>query len=430
MKKVKIAVVGAGRRGIEAYAPYILKHEDIGEVVAVAEPKKSRQDKFKEIYNISDSNIFNNYIEFFNNEKIADAVIISTNDNMHYEPCKLALEKGYHVLLEKPMSNSLDEVIKLGKLAEKYSNQIFMICHVLRYTPFFTKLKEIVDSKELGDLITIQHNENIGYWHFAHSYTRGNWRNSSDTSPLILAKSCHDMDILLWLSNSKCKKIASFGNLVHMNSSNFKDGMGERCYDCSVERQCPYSAKRLYIDEDRSMKKSVHIDPNINNLEEALKKGPYGRCVYKCDNNVVDNMVSIIEFENRITATFNLSAFTKECDRTIKLMFSHGEVGGSLDKNEIRIKYFGKNDETVIKLKQGLTGHGGGDMETMKDFISLVGNNCGNLKTSASKSIESHVMAFAAEYSRISGQVINIDEFYDDAVKMTEMLENNMHNKN
>ena len=429
MRKVKVAVLGAGRRGMEAYTPYLLDNPHLGEVVAVAEPNKSKQEKFKEMYNISDENIFDNYIDLLDREKLADAVIISTNDDMHYEPCKLALEKGYHVLLEKPMSNSLDEIIKLDDLAKKYNNQIFMVCHVLRYTPFFTKLKEIIDSKELGELVTIQHNENIGYWHFAHSFTRGNWRNSNDTSPLILAKSCHDMDILLWLANSKCKKIASFGNLVHMNSSNFKEGMGERCYDCSVEHQCPYSAKRLYIDEDRSIKKSVHINPTVENLEQALKKGPYGRCVYKCDNNVVDNMVSIIEFENKVTATFNLSAFTKECDRTIKLMFTHGEVGGSMENSEIRVKKFGSSDEKIIKLAKGLKGHGGGDMETIKDFINLVGDNGGEAKTSASKSTESHIMAFAAEYSRISGNVINIDEFYNEALKTTELLENNSVNK-
>ena len=429
MRKVKVAVLGAGRRGMEAYTPYLLDNPHLGEVVAVAEPNKSKQEKFKEMYNISDENIFDNYIDLLDREKLADAVIISTNDDMHYEPCKLALEKGYHVLLEKPMSNSLDEIIKLDDLAKKYNNQIFMVCHVLRYTPFFTKLKEIIDSKELGELVTIQHNENIGYWHFAHSFTRGNWRNSNDTSPLILAKSCHDMDILLWLADSKCKKIASFGNLVHMNSSNFKEGMGERCYDCSVEHQCPYSAKRLYIDEDRSIKKSVHINPTVENLEQALKKGPYGRCVYKCDNNVVDNMVSIIEFENKVTATFNLSAFTKECDRTIKLMFTHGEVGGSMENSEIRVKKFGSSDEKIIKLAKGLKGHGGGDMETIKDFINLVGDNGGEAKTSASKSTESHIMAFAAEYSRISGNVINIDEFYNEVLKTTELLENNSVNK-
>lgn len=429
MRKVKVAVLGAGRRGMEAYTPYLLDNPHLGEVVAVAEPNKSKQEKFKEMYNISDENIFDNYIDLLDREKLADAVIISTNDDMHYEPCKLALEKGYHVLLEKPMSNSLDEIIKLDSLAKKYNNQTFMVCHVLRYTPFFTKLKEIIDSKELGELVTIQHNENIGYWHFAHSFTRGNWRNSNDTSPLILAKSCHDMDILLWLANSKCKKIASFGNLVHMKSSNFKEGMGERCYDCSVEHQCPYSAKRLYIDEDRSIKKSVHINPTVENLEQALKKGPYGRCVYKCDNNVVDNMVSIIEFENKVTATFNLSAFTKECDRTIKLMFTHGEVGGSMENSEIRVKKFGSSDEKIIKLAKGLKGHGGGDMEIIKDFINLVGDNSGEAKTSASKSTESHIMAFAAEYSRISGNVINIDEFYNEALKTTELLENNSVNK-
>ena len=202
MKKITVAIIGAGARGMHAYAPYFKQHEELGKVVAVAEPHDIRRDICVKEHNIDSENVFKTWEELLEKDRLADAIIIANNDESHYEPTKIALEKGYHVLLEKPMSNKLEDIVKLGELAKKYPNQVFMICHVLRYTTFFSKLKEIVDSKELGELVSIQHNENIGYWHFAHSFTRGNWRNSDETSPLILAKSCHDMDIFCLLYTS------------------------------------------------------------------------------------------------------------------------------------------------------------------------------------------------------------------------------------
>lgn len=429
MGKIKIAVIGAGLRGIYTYGENLMKNSDKCEIVAVVEPKKGRRDLFGKKYDIQEKYMFENMDDFFSYEKIADAVIISTNDDRHYEPTKRALEKGYHILLEKPMANTLDQIVHIDELCTKYEDRVFMISHVLRYTPFFNKLKEIVDSKELGDLVSIQHNENIGYWHFAHSFTRGNWRNSSDTSPLILAKSCHDMDILLYLAGSKCEKISSFGNLTHFNSENFKEGMGDNCFDCKVEDSCPYSCKKIYIEDSRSLSLNyaVHINPTKENLLDILPKGPYGKCVYKCDNNVVDNMVSIIQFENGITATFNLSAFTKDCDRTIKLMFSHGEVGGIFMKNEIRIKKFGQSEDIVINSCDDIKGHGGGDSGLIKDFIEAIGDkNYTKVKSTAKESVESHIMAFAAEYSRISDEVVYVNNFFENAISMTKELENTL----
>ena len=417
MKKVTIAVIGAGCRGMYAYTPYLLENPELGEVVAVAEPVKEKRDLFKEMYNIGDENIFTTWEDLLVNDKIADAIIIANNDESHYEPAKLALEKGYHVLLEKPMSNDLDKVIKLSELAKRYKNQIFMICHVLRYTPFFSELKRIIDSKELGELVSIQHNENIGYWHFAHSYTRGNWRNSNETSPLILAKSCHDLDILLWLTGSKCKYISSFGSLSHMKVENFKEHMSDRCVDCELNNTCPYSANKIYLEDDKIVRSlnAIHSNPTKENLKKSIQDGPYGKCVYKCDNNVVDHMVSILEFENKVSATFNLSAFTEECTRTIKLMFTHGEVGGNHMKNIVETYKFGDNTHRVIYPKLNKSGHGGGDYSLMNDFISLITSDDRELKTGAIQSVESHVMAFAAEYSRLNYKVVNMDEFYENA---------------
>ena len=421
MKKITVAIVGAGARGMHAYAPYLKENPELGEVVAVAEPHELRRDICKKEYNINDVNVFETWEDLLDKDRLADAIIIANNDESHYEPTKLALEKGYHILLEKPMSNKLEDIVRLGELAKEFPNQVFMICHVLRYTTFFSKLKEIVNSKELGELVSIQHNENIGYWHFAHSFTRGNWRNSNETSPLILAKSCHDMDILLWLTNKKCISVSSFGYLTHMRVKNFKDGMAERCLDCKdeVEKNCPYSAKKLYLSEKPIFAKIVHPIPTKENLKEALRNGPYGRCVYKCDNNVVDHMVTILEFEDEVTATFNLSAFTEECNRTIKLMFTHGEVGGNHVKNTIEVKRFkkyGQNTIETITPEEVVGGHGGGDHGIMEDFVKLVSENGGEGKTSATKSVESHIMAFAAEHSRLNKEVVDVQAFWKKAI--------------
>ncbi|MEG1312243.1 MAG: Gfo/Idh/MocA family oxidoreductase [Romboutsia sp.] len=427
MKKITVSVIGAGARGMYSYAPYLLDHPELGELVAVAEPNEIKRDIFKEKYSVEDENIFTTWEDLLVKDRLSDAIIIANNDESHYEPTKLALEKGYHVLLEKPMSNKLEDIVKLGELSKQYPEQIFMICHVLRYTPFFAELKRIVESKELGNLVSIQHNENIGYWHFAHSFTRGNWRNSDETSPLILAKSCHDMDILLWLAGKSCTNVSAFGHLTHMKDKSFKDGMADRCLDCNVEEGCPYSAKKAYLSEKPIFPKVVHPKPTDENLVDALRTGPYGRCVYKCDNNVVDHMVTILEFEDDITATFNLSAFTEECNRTIKLMFTHGEVGGNHVKNEIEIKKFkqyGEDESIIINPEEIEGGHGGGDYGLMKDFVDLVAGNGGEARTSAVKSVESHIMAFAAEHARLNKQVVDVDKYWKNAINNICTVEN------
>ena len=424
MKKVTLAVIGAGCRGMYAYAPYLLENQHLGNIIAIAEPNEQKRNLFKKMYNIDEKNVFKDWQSLLENDKIADAIIIANNDEDHFNPTKIALEKGYNVLLEKPMSNKLDEVIELGNLAKIHSDKVFMVCHVLRYTPFFTELKRIIDSKELGQLVNISHHENIGYWHFAHSYTRGNWRDSNKTSPLILAKSCHDMDLLLWLIGKKCLNIASFGSLSHMKEENFIEGiMSDRCIDCTIENNCPYSAKKIYLEDNKLVASlnAVCTNPTKENLKKAIDDGPYGRCIYKCDNNVVDHMVNILEFEDNVTATFNLSAFTKECTRTTKLMFTHGEIGANHMKNLIDVYKFGENSHKVIYPKVQKSGHGGGDYGIIKDFISILQNNNGDYKTSALKSVDSHIMAFAAEYARVNKVVVNMNEFKNTCFKSNDV---------
>lgn len=412
MSKIKVGLIGAGQRGKDVYGNYALINPENIEFVAVAEPNEIKRKEFSEKHNIKVEYQFESWEQLLEKEKFCDAVVIATPDRVHFEPAKLALKRGYHILLEKPMSSIPEEVMNLGALA-KENNKVFMICHVLRYTPFFSTIKQIIDSGEIGDIMSIQHNENIGYFHFGHSFVRGNWRNSNLSSSLMLQKSCHDMDILLWLVGSPCRKIASFGELSYFKKERKPEGAGDRCTKCSIEAECPYSAIKLYYNNVGRWPTTAIVEiQTIDEVKKAVDEGPYGRCVYNCDNNVVDHQSTILEFENNVTATFNLSAFTNKVNRTIKIMGTKGEIRAIDSKNEIEVQLFDTNERKVINPKQITGGHGGGDTGIMEDFISLILSNEGKALTSASVSVQSHMMAFAAEESRLKGKVVDIKEYY------------------
>ena len=418
MKQVTIAIIGAGIRGMEAYAPYALKHPDEVKFVAVAEPDPQRREKFRKTFNINDEMCFESWEDLLAKHKMADAVLICTQDKMHFAPSMSAMAKGYHVLLEKPMATDPVECMKMGEKAEKLG-RVFLVCHVLRYTPFFMTLKSLLAQGVIGQLVSIQHNENVGYWHQAHSFVRGQYRDSAASSPMILAKSCHDMDILLWLAGRNCVRLSSFGSLTYFKSENAPEGAPERCLDgCPNSAICHYYAPSLYLTEDTgwptcAISNSMAMEDRI----EALKKGPYGKCVYHCDNNVVDHQVVNMEFEDEITATFTMCAFTRDVSRTLKLMGTEGEIRGAMEKNEIEIIPFNGNEKRVISLKEAKSGHGGGDEAIVREFIRLVQNvgdsqsQGGDGCTSATESTQGTLMAFAAEEARLTHKVITMKEY-------------------
>ncbi|MFB4327787.1 Gfo/Idh/MocA family protein [Paenibacillus sp. CR_12] len=414
MNKVKVALIGAGLRGIN-YMEYALQHPHEMEVVAVAEPNRQRREQFQERHGLEDAACFENWNDFFTAPKVADAVFICTQDKQHFEPTMRALAAGYHVLLEKPMSPDPEECIRMGEMASQ-AGLVFSICHVLRYTPFFSTIKELLEREAIGRLMSIQHNENVGYWHQAHSFVRGNWRRTEDSSPMILAKSCHDLDMLLWLADSDCVRVSSFGSLSHFTDAQAPEGAPKRCLDgCPVSDECLYYAPDHYLTEDTNWPTSaISDDMSYDARYQALLEGPYGRCVYHCDNDVVDHQVVNMEFANSVTVAFTMSAFTRDVSRTIKLMGTRGEIRGAMEKNEIEIIHFGSGKVERISFadRGGHVGHGGGDMGLIKDFLRLVqtgGNNQG--LTSASRSVQSHLMAFAAEQSRVDGKIIELKEF-------------------
>lgn len=421
MGKIKLGLIGAGLRGNYTYGRHIESIYNC-EITSIVEKRKGRRDAFSKTYNIKDENVFETIEEFLEKDKIVDGVIVASGDDNHYNHICTLLEKGYNILVEFPVTNTLDRLVKINRLCEKYKDRLFMTCNSLKYNEMYMKLKEIIQNKSLGELVNIQYNNDIGYVDYSHNYVRGNWRIDSDTSPLILNKNSQDIDILLYLVDSECNKVASFGNLKQMNNNNFKLNMGENCFQCNVENECPYSAKKIYIENENDINYAVHINPTKENLIEILKKGPYGRCVYRCDNNVVDNMLSIIQFENGVNITLNTTAFSKESNKNIKILFSNGEIEASILKQEIVIKEFGKDKEYDITYESNTEKES--EKKLIQDFIQALSSKDYNQnKSTAKESLESHIIAFAIEYSRISEEVVYVKDFFNNAIDMTNEIE-------
>jgi predicted dehydrogenase len=412
VRKIKVGLIGAGSRGKDVYGEYALRHPHEIEFVAVADSDEQRRIEFAKAHKITKDFQFSTWNDLLSKPRFCDAVIIATQDRMHYDPTISAIEKGYHVLLEKPMSNDPKECALMARKADEH-NRLLVICHVLRYTPFFSKLKEIIEVGKIGRVISIHHSEDVGYWHQAHSFVRGNWRNSQESSPMILAKSCHDLDILSWLVGKKCVKIASFGSLSYFKKENAPEGSTERCSDgCIVESSCPYSALKIYLGKEGWPSNVVSADTSSEGIVKALATGQYGKCVFRCDNDVVDHQIVNMEFENGVTAAFTMCAFTKNMTRKIKIMGTNGEIHGDIEKNIIEISEFSSGNQETIRLQSPEGFHSGGDDGLMRDFIKqVISDGRAVSLTSAETSMQSHLMAFAAEKSRLVNKVIFMDEF-------------------
>jgi predicted dehydrogenase len=419
LKKITAALIGAGQRGAGAYAPYALQHPEDIQFVAVADSDPERRERFQQAHSVLNDNCYSSWEDLLEGPMLADAILICTQDKMHFEPALKALEKGYHVLMEKPMSPDPRECFIMGEYAEKY-NRVFSVCHVLRYTDFFSTIKQIITDGKIGKLVSIQHTENVEHRHQAHSFVRGNWRDSEVSSPMILAKSCHDMDILQWLVDADCTKVSSFGSLTHFRKESAPEGAPKYCLDgCPVQDSCPYYAPKMYIERDdwvgEVLRTVVSNDTSDEGVLRALKDGPYGRCVYHCDNNVVDHQVVNMEFANEVTVAFTMSAFTYEGGRSLKLMGTHGQIRGDMEKNVIEVTSFVTRETETINLETDLAGHGGGDTGLMRDFVRLVRSD-GKEEglTGADASVKSHLIAFAAEKSRLESRVILMSDYINE----------------
>lgn len=411
MEPIKAVIIGAGSRGVNAYAPNA--NPGTLEIVGVADPDDFRRNLCAEKFNIPKEGIFKTYQELLSKEKMADLAIICTNDRLHVEPARMAVEKGYHVILEKPISPFPEEVYEIGQLAAK-SDKVFSICHVLRYTSFFTKLKELIDSGRIGKLVHIMHSENVGFWHFTNSFVRGTWRNSDETSPMLLQKCCHDMDILLYLIGSKCKSISSAGSLSYFKAENAPEGAPLRCTDgCPAYDTCPYNAISLYVHGVLRPKCQLLFRlPEVTDksITEALKTNKWGKCVYHCDNNVVDHQVASIEFENGVTVAFYVCGFADKTSRSIRIMGSHGEIVADLEANRIEVRDFVNGNKEVITINPFASSHSGGDHGFINSVLSAIRGERED-RSSAQESVESHLMVFAAEKSRLEGKTILMEDY-------------------
>lgn len=418
MKPVTAIVIGAGDRGERAYAPYALHNQSEFVIVGVAEPIQERRERFAKTYGLTTEQQYDTWQTILEKERLADVAIICTMDRMHREPTLKALELGYHVLLEKPMSPDPQECVEM-ELAAKEHQRLLTICHVLRYTTFWQAIKQEIQDGAIGEVVSIQLNENVGNMHMSHSFVRGNWRNSVESSPMILQKSCHDMDILAYLMDEPCERISSFGSLMHFTEANKPEGAPVYCIQgCPAEESCQYHAVNYYLSEaGRGWAKKFVDQGTDEEILAALSDGPYGRCVYQTDNNVVDHQVVNMEFKSGATAMFSMSGFTHDNTRIVQIMGTKGDIRGDMMDYSFTVNDFVTKKAREMKLKETASGHGGGDFGIVASFLDAVRSfdegGTENL-SSASISVRSHLMAFAAEHSRQHGGApVEIQAYYD-----------------
>ncbi len=422
-----VAICGCGSRGLDAYAPFQTAHPERMKIVAGADPRPERLEKLRALYGVAPEMCFASDEQMLSQPRLADAVIIATMDRTHVKNALAALERGYDVLLEKPISPDLAECLALREKARQTGRRV-LVCHVLRYTRFYAALHQLVSRGEIGRPVTIEASENVAWWHFAHSFVRGNWRRQDEASPMLLQKCCHDMDILRWLAGRRCLQVQSFGSLDFFRPENAPAGAAERCCDCPAREGCLYDAGRLYFTDPHCGLEAIGpqwpvdvvvTDPTPEKLRAALKTGPYGRCVFRCDNDVADHQTVNLLFEGGLTASFTVSAFTETCHRTIKLTGTQGEIRGDMEENTLVLRPFGRKEQ-VFDLKEQageFSGHGGGDFGLLHSFFDLLASGDTQGLTGIEASVESHVMALAAERSRIQGgRTVTLEELEKEAL--------------
>lgn len=418
MKQLTAILIGAGGRG-QNYTDVMADMQDKYKVVAVAEPIKSRREYIRDKHGLGDDMCFLDWNPLIEKGKIADFAIISTMDRDHFAPAIAAIDAGYDLLLEKPIAPTPEECMKICQYAKEKGKKV-VICTVLRYTPLFKTLKDIIDSGKIGRVMSVTHEECVGNEHQSHSFVRGNWGNEEASSNMLLQKSCHDMDILQWLLGKKCKKVQSFGALSYFTEKNAPEGAPDYCIQgCPHADTCYYNAEKLYLAEGRVdwfiAAATKEHNPTDEMVKDAITNTQYGKCVYKCNNNVVDHQTVNLLFEDDITVTFGMNAFNKG-GRYIHIMGTDGEINAALDGDApIRFYSFATKETEEIPMtgKDGISGgHGGGDEGIIMDLYEyLNGTYVGKSVPEIDVSTQNHMIAFAAEESRKTNTVVDFDEY-------------------
>ena len=413
---VTAVIAGAGGRG-RTYAAFALEHPDRLKIVGVAEPKEWNRTTMVKEHAIPAEAVFTTWEDLAAQPKLADMVIIATQDAMHADPAVAFAARGYAILLEKPMAPTQAECERIIR-AVKDNGVIFGVCHVMRYTSYTQALKKLLDEGAVGEIVSVQHLEPVGYWHQAHSFVRGNWRNTAESAFMLLAKSCHDIDWLRYIIGSKCRSVSSFGSLKHFKKSEKPAAAGGalRCTACDYEPNCPYSARKIYLQKVESGFTDWPIDvlspePTVASIRAALENGPYGRCVYECDNDVVDHQVVSLFFEEDRSAVFTMTAFNAGSNRKTRIFGTRGEIYG--DGQFIEITDFVSDEKRLVDTVEGedsaLSGHGGGDYGIIDHFVAAVAAGDQSLILSGpDESLETHRMVFAAEAARLEHRVVDL----------------------
>lgn len=420
---ITFAIAGFGDRG-STYASMQKLFPGRMKVVAVADLNPDKVEKAKKLYDIPEENCFKSAEEMLEQGRLADVLVVSTMDRQHVGHAIPGLKKGYNILLEKPISPELDKCKEILEVAKGCPGKV-IVCHVLRYTAFYNILKGLLDKGEIGEVVSICANENVAYWHQAHSFVRGNWRNSKETSPMILQKSCHDMDILAWLTGKRCRAVSSVGSTQLFKKARAPEGATPMCLGgCKAKDGCIFDAEKIYVTDPKTgiqhgkgwITSILSVENTVESTYEALKSGPYGRCVYFCDNDVVDHQQTLLLMEDGSTISFTMCAFTQDCYRTFKAMGTKGEIEADMKSNIIRVRRFGQGEETIDvgALADDLKGHGGGDSGIIGDFLDMLLNDkeATGRTTTLENSMESHFMALAAEESRLhGGALVELEAF-------------------
>lgn len=403
-------IIGAGNRGTN-YGRYALQHPQELSIVGVAEPATDRLQRMVTQHDIAPTMQFATWEDALAQGKVADIAINTTMDRMHHDSTLALLDAGYDVLLEKPMSPVLEENVRLVQHAEE-QGRLLQVCHVLRYAPFWQTIRQIVQSGKLGRIISVSHRENLHFLHMAHSFVRGNWRNEATSGAMILAKCCHDFDILNWILGQHVKTLHSFGALTYFRPENAPEGAAERCIGCSLAETCKYYAPRRYAQDGNSPAlDAVEITPTAEARMKALETSPYGRCVWHCDNDVVDHQTVSMLLEDETTVTLIMQGQGDEECRTMRYDGTLGTLYAKFayGNDEITIHHHsGEVEQVVIPDTTQMGGHGGGDFGIVRSFLNAMNGQPDDSITTARESLESHLLAFAAEESRLNNTVIDM----------------------
>ena len=396
MKKIKAVVLGAGYRG-RAYADYALAHPDQFEIVGVADPVQAEV--------IPAPKYWNDWRACLDDRPDADVIIIAMPDSLHHEPALMALDAGYHLLLEKPISPTEEECREvIAKALER--KRLVLVGHILRYTAYFAHIKALIDSGELGDVVSIAHQESAGFWKVAHSYVRGNWANSKRSSPIILAKCSHDIDLFVWWLGRKCRKVSSFGSIKLFRPEMMPKGAAKCCVNCppAIEKRCVWSARNMYVRHDEL--KYLFADQSDEAMEKLISETEYGKCVYQSDNDVPDHQTVTMEFEGGATVSHVMTGFTNRNVRTTRIALTRGEIIGDGENLDI-CRFDGNPVETGVPMIYRLPNssrHGGGDFNLVSELVRIVRRGDEDeIRQITEESLQSHLICFAAEKSRLAG---------------------------